>query len=162
MEPKSVQVGHWAIIVHKSPARVQILKSPCKSKTRTCCICIDMKIENVLPAAVGSMSLKITYSNQFPPSTAFSLKCFTGYSLSKIMLHLHRHEHRKCASCLGGEHDFKNYICEPKANMLKKYLFLNTFLHSRLRGGRLIGRLIDRWMCTAGRFGGVHSNLRTF
>ena len=127
MEPKSVQVGPWAIIVHKSPARVQILKSPCKSKTRTCCICIDMKIENVLPAAVGSMILKITYSNQFPPSTAFSLKCFTGYSLSKIMLHLHRHEHRKCASCLGGEHDFKNYICEPKAKMLKKYLFLNTF-----------------------------------
>ena len=136
VEPKSVQVGPWAIIVHKSPARVQILKSPCKSKTRTCCICIDMKIENVLPAAVGCMILKITYSNQFPPSTAFSLKCFTGYSLSKIMLHLHRHEHRKCASCLGGEHDFKIYIFEPKAKMLKKYLFLNTFwLLGRLRGG---------------------------
>ena len=127
VEPKSVQVGPWAIIVHKSPARVQILKSPCKSKTRTCCICIDMKIENVLPAAVGSMILKITYSNQFPPSTAFSLKCFTGYSLSKIMLHLHRHGQRKCASCLGGEHDFENYIFEPKAKMLKKYLFLKHF-----------------------------------
>ena len=71
VEPKSVQVGPWAIIVHQSPASVQILKSPCKSKTRTCCICIDMKIENVLPAAVGSMILKITYSRQFPPSTAF-------------------------------------------------------------------------------------------
>ena len=85
VEPKSVQVGPWAIIVHKSPARVQILKSPCKSKTRTCCICIDMKIENVLPARVGSMILKMPFLNQGPWGTVILHLARRGPSEMKIM-----------------------------------------------------------------------------
>ena len=57
--------GSWTIIVHKSRARVRILKGPCSdqstkreahvaTKTRTCCICIDMERAEIRKCASRS------------------------------------------------------------------------------------------------------------
>ena len=45
-----------------------------------------MKIENVLPALGGNMNFEnVMYESTSGEHNFFSLRCFTGYSLSKIM-----------------------------------------------------------------------------